>query len=238
MKIRIILLTIFMVLISYGFAFADSNSQYTWDYELDKLPKAQQEFLKDVVTALRTSDKKLGKSRLHSSILSNPECTDIWMDKITSSTIKEQYAVKTKPGKQPGSLYFSIRHQNIGNDSNRSFMKLENVVTENGKLVINMNCEATLKMIEDMKNIKEMESIHKCGIKINYSNGSSLKSSSRVVAEKPMEGADLYEFCKKDCDMNVKGNKKEMTSYQCYINDVEIEKTKEKRAWDMLHGKK
>ena len=118
---------------------AEETSHYIWDTELDQLSKQQREFLEDIVTAFRVSDMDLGKSRLHSDVLRNAECADRFVKIFEMSTIKEQYAVKVKAGKNPNSLYFSIRHQNRGEDNKRDFMKLKNVVEENGKLVLHIN---------------------------------------------------------------------------------------------------
>ena len=64
-----------------------------------------------------------------------------------------------------------------------------------------------------------------------------MKSSSGVISDKPVEGADLYEYCRNDCERNVELNSKGMKSYQCYLNDIELEKTNEKKLWDKKHSK-
>jgi hypothetical protein len=132
---------IFIVLSASPLCVAQDASHYVWDSELDKLPIQQREFIEDIVTAFRTSDISLGKSRIHSTVLKNRECSTRFFRIFEMSTIKEQFAVKVKAGKKPNSLHFSIRHQNRGEDGKRDFMKLKNVVEENGKLVININCK-------------------------------------------------------------------------------------------------
>jgi hypothetical protein len=112
---------------------------------------------------------------------------------------------------------------------------MKNVVIENNKLVINMNCEAMFAMLDNMKNFKEWKNDHKCGEKISYNDGSSIKSSNGVSSETPVEGTDLYEYCLKSCKRTVELNNENMKSYQCYINDIEIEKSPQKTAWDQLN---
>jgi hypothetical protein len=131
----------FIVLIAGPLCVAQDASHYVWDSDLDRLPRQQRGFVEDIVTAFRTSDISLGKSRIHSNVLENRECANRFLKIFEMSTIKEQFAVKVKAGKKPNSLHFSIRHQNRGEDGKRDFMKLKNVVEENGKLVININCK-------------------------------------------------------------------------------------------------
>lgn len=121
------------------FSLAEAPSRYIWDSELEQLPKQQREFVEDVVTAFRGSDTELGKSRLHSDVLRNTECANNFLKIFEMSTIKEKYAIKVQAGKRPNSLYFSIRHQNAGEDAKRDFMKFKHVVEENGRLVIYVN---------------------------------------------------------------------------------------------------
>lgn len=215
----------------------EKNYEHIWDNELDTLPKLQKEFVLDIVKAYRTANQELGFSRLHSSVLAHPRCSKIWSKKFSRPKIKEQYAVKVEPGEKPDSLYFSIRHQNKGEDSKRNFLQMKYVVLENDKLVINMNCEAAFKMMDNMRNFKEWKNNHKCGEKITYDDGMSMKSANGVSSEKPVEGADLYEYCLNSCKKNVELNSKNMKSYQCYINDIEIEKSPQKLAWDQLNEK-
>ena len=214
---------------------AKKEYDYIWDNDLDTLPELQRNFIKDIVKSLRTSDSSLGFERLHSSVSSHNRCSKSWKKKFSTSTIKEQYAIRVKPGKKPNSLYISIRHQAKGENNKRNFFQMKNVVLENGKLVIDMNCDATFKMIDNMKNFKEWKNDHKCGYKIKYNNNSSMKSSSGVSSEKPVEGADLYEYCLRVCERNVELNNENMKSYQCFINDVEIEKSSQKLEWDKLN---
>lgn len=139
---------IFVSLLFVSFSHAEGKPKYLWDHELHLLADDQRAFVVDIVKAYRNSDITLGQSRLHSSIKSNKECLALFEKKFKSTTIKEQYAVKVKPGKKPESLSFSIRDQQKGDNSKRNFHKMKNVVTENGKLVINMNCESALKFIK------------------------------------------------------------------------------------------
>lgn len=231
------LLTVVLFIPFYSLStHAENEYKYVWDKDLDTLPKQQKEFVQDIVKALRTSNVKLGYSRLHTSVLSHPRCKAAWERKFTQSTIKEQYAVRIKPGKYPDTLYFSIRHQKTGEDGRRNFFNMKYVVYENNKLVINMNCDAVFEMADTMKNYKTWENDHKCGYKIRYNDGSSMRSSSGVISEKPVEGADLYVYCLQVCKDNVGLNDKNMKSYQCYINDIEIEKTKEMELWKKKTG--
>ena len=225
MKIIISLTAVFFILFSASSVHAENEYKYVWDKDLDTLPKQQKEFVQDIVKALRTSNVKLGYSRLHTSVLSHPRCKAAWERKFTQSTIKEQYAVRVKPGKYPDSLYFSIRHQKTGEDGRRNFFNMKYVVYENNKLVINMNCDAVFEMADTMKNYKTWDN-----------DGSSMRSSSGVISEKPVEGADLYVYCLQVCKDNVGLNDKNMKSYQCYINDIEIEKTKEMELWKKKTG--
>lgn len=115
---------------------AEDSPRYIWNKRLNQLPVQQREFVEDIVEAFRNADMDLGRHRLHSEVLKYFECSNRFLKIFKMSTIKEQYAVKVKPGKTPDSLHFSIRHQQKGEDSKRSFMKFKNVVEENGRLVI------------------------------------------------------------------------------------------------------
>lgn len=133
-----VILTLFAVAASQ-WAAAEMDSSYIWDSELSWLPEQQCEFVEDVVSAFRRSDKELGRSRLHSDVLENTDCANRFLEIFEMSTVKEQYAVKVKPGKKPDSLYFSIRHQNKGEDSKWDFLKFKDVVEQDGRLVIYVN---------------------------------------------------------------------------------------------------
>ena len=157
------------------------------------------------------------------------------VDNMMRKSFPSEYDVKVQPGKKPDTLYFKIRYKR--NKKSTSFKMYKNVVEENGRLVVNMNCKTALKMIESAKNYKEWKNDHKCGLRIKYDNGASSKSSSPVSSDKPVEGANLYTYCKNHCDRNVELNKKGMVSFQCYIDGVEIDKTNEKKAWDAARNK-
>lgn len=214
---------------------AEKAYEYVGEDELQNFPLLQLEFVRDVVKASRSPGQGLGLKRLHSSVLAHSRCSALLFKTLSGPPIRDQYAVMVKPGEKPNSLHFSIRHQSQSNQPD--FFQMKNVVIENGRLVINTNCDALLTMLDQMQNYKEWENDHECGYKIKYNNNTAIKSSSGVSSDKPVEGADLYEYCLRVCEMNVESNSKGMKSYQCYINDIEIEKSLEKQEWDKLDQK-
>jgi len=147
----------FSVLILFFFTSSAYANSYIEHTEIRQLPELQQQFILDVVRAYRENDNELINSLLHSSIKSNVECTSYMHDMFKNSTIHDSYAVKVKPGKKEGSLYFKIRYAPPDNPDSRSFKMMKNVVNENGRLVMNMNCEAVLKFIEKVKSQKDKE---------------------------------------------------------------------------------
>ena len=135
-------LSALIIYIFISLAHAQDEPKYIWDSELDQLPDQQKAFVVEIVKAYRENDVELGISRLHSSIISHDKCLAVFKRRFVKKNIREEYAVKVKPGKKPDSLSFSIRDQNKGDASKRNFFKMKNVVEENGKFVINIDCEA------------------------------------------------------------------------------------------------
>ena len=209
--------------------------EFIGEEELQNLPMLQLEFVRDLVKASRSSDQELRSKRLHSNVLAHSRCSELADETIFTPPIRGQFSVKVKPGENPKSLHFSIKHQDRDQSNRPDFILMKNVVMENGRLVVNMNCEAVLNMLDQMQNYKEWENDHECGYKIKYDNNSAIKSSSGVSSEIPVEGAELYEYCLSVCETNVELNSKGMKSYQCYINHIEIEKSLEKLKWDKLN---
>ena len=179
-------------------ATTEKSYEYVSKDELQNFPLLQLEFVRDVVKASRNPDQGLGLKRLHSSVLAHSRCSALLIKTLSGPPIGDQYAVRVKPGEKPNSLYFSIKHQNQSNQPD--FFQMKNVVIENGRLVINTNCDALLTMLDQMQNYKEWENDHECGYKIEYNNNTAIKSSSGVSSDKPVEGADLYEYCLRVCD--------------------------------------
>lgn len=151
---------------------------------------------------------------------------------ILRKSFPSDFAVKVQPGKKPDTLYFKIKYKRNKGSNSTSFKMYKNIVKENGRLVVNMNCEAALTFLKKAKNFKEWKNDHKCAIKIKHDNGGISTLKTRVISDKPVVGADLYAYCKDHCDRNAESNKKGMESYECYLDDVELDKTKEKTAWD------
>jgi len=177
-QLRKILISLFLIL-AFASA-AQAKSKYIWDYELEKLPKTQEQFVVDVVKAFRDSNIELATSRLHSSILKNQTCYDVFKKRFKEKTIQEQYAVRVKNGRKKDSLYFSIRDQKKGDGSKRNFFKMKNVVNENGKLVIKMNCKAALKFEKKAK-AKKLKSTSK---KIDQAKAGSVKTLGKYKMNK------------------------------------------------------
>lgn len=130
---------------------AENNINYIWDKDIGSLPSLQREFVTNVVKSYRKKDLNLWRSLVHPDGVSKPECEELWSNKIKNSTILPQYAVRVKNGKKEGELYFSIRHQEIGQDSKRNFIKFKRVMNHEGKLVIYTNCESNLRHLDKIK---------------------------------------------------------------------------------------